>query len=98
MLFRSTPASMILAGDFNMPVDSTIYRDVWNRYANAFSTSGFGFGHTKHTDVRGWRFGIRIDHILTGPGWWPKRCRVGPDIGSDHLPLLVDLVVRPVEK
>lgn len=85
-------ASVILAGDFNMPADSPIYRQAWGRYRNAFSTSGFGFGNTIRADVHGWRFGARIDHILTGPNWRPRHCWVGPDVGSDHLPLIADLV------
>ena len=36
-------------------------------------------------------FGVRIDHVLTGDGWRCRRCWVGPDVGSDHLPLLADL-------
>jgi vancomycin resistance protein VanJ len=83
--------SMILAGDFNMPVESPIYRSCWARFSNAFSRSGLGFGFTEWPTIRGWRFGIRIDHILLGPGWRARRCWVGPDIGSDHLPILADL-------
>lgn len=84
-------APVILAGDFNLPTDSTIYRRSWSQYRNAFSMSGFGFGQTMRPEVRGWQFGIRIDHILTGPDWRPRRCWVGPDVGSDHLPLIADL-------
>ena len=47
----------IIAGDFNMPVDSTIYRDVWSSFANAFDAAGFGFGNTKITSKRGWSYG-----------------------------------------
>lgn len=85
------PASSIIVGDFNMPTDSAIYRAYWSRYANAFSTTGFGFGYTKWTPVGKWSYGLRIDHILTSPGLKPLRCRLGPDVGSDHLPLLAEL-------
>jgi vancomycin resistance protein VanJ len=37
------------------------------------------------------RIGLRIDHVLCGPGWWPEVCWVGPDVGSAHLPVLADL-------
>jgi len=77
---------ILIAGDFNMPVDSAIYRDYWGRYANAFSEAGFGFGFSKYTR---WH-GIRIDHALGGPGWLPVRCRVGTDVGSDHRPVVAD--------
>jgi endonuclease/exonuclease/phosphatase (EEP) superfamily protein YafD len=34
---------------------------------------------------------IPIDHVLAGPAVGPVRRRVGPDIGSDHRPVLVEL-------
>ena len=81
----------VVAGDFNMPADSPIYRRHLSSLMNAFSESGFGFGHSKFTR---W-FGIRIDHILAGPGWRSRRCRVGPDVGSDHRPVVADLEWSP---
>ncbi len=85
----------IIVGDFNMPADSAIYRHCWGKYTNAFSSAGFGFGHTKHSPTSGWSYGARIDHILTGPGWRAVRCWVGPDVGSDHLPVLADIALEP---
>jgi vancomycin resistance protein VanJ len=81
----------IVVGDFNMPCESTIFRRCWAAYANAFSTAGFGLGHTKLSTIRGMSYGLRIDHILLGAGLKCGRCWVGPDIGSDHLPLVADL-------
>ncbi len=78
---------VLIAGDFNMPVDSTIYRESWSPYLNAFSAAGLGFGPTKFTR---W-FGVRIDHVLAGSGWVARRCWVGPDVGSDHRPVIADL-------
>jgi endonuclease/exonuclease/phosphatase (EEP) superfamily protein YafD len=80
----------IVVGDFNMPADSGIYRDTWSFLQNAFSSTGFGFGFTKITRQHGWNYGTRIDHILYSPPWQCLRAWVGPDIGSDHLPLLAD--------
>lgn len=85
-------SSMILAGDFNMPVDSAIYRRYWADLRNAFSDAGLGFGYTEWPWIRGQFFGVRIDHVLTGPGWRCRRCWVGLDVGSDHLPVIADLV------
>ncbi len=85
----------LAAGDFNMPADSAIYRACWGRYVNAFSTSGFGFGYTKWTAIHGWQFGARIDHVLGGRGLTACRSWVGPDVGSDHLPLLAGLSLPP---
>jgi vancomycin resistance protein VanJ len=82
------PRIDVLAGDFNMPVESRIYRQFWSRYTNAFSTVGFGFGYTRWASLRNVGFGVRIDHVLTGQGWAPISCELGPDVGSDHLPVL----------
>jgi endonuclease/exonuclease/phosphatase (EEP) superfamily protein YafD len=38
--------------------------------------------------------GLPIDHALHGAGWQVRRHAVGPDVGSDHRPLLVEWV-RP---
>jgi endonuclease/exonuclease/phosphatase family metal-dependent hydrolase len=86
---------LILAGDFNMTADSPTYRQTWARFDNAFSRSGVGFGHTERPYKLGWQFGIRIDHVLCGPDWRPCRCWVGPELGSDHLPLIADLAWKP---
>jgi vancomycin resistance protein VanJ len=82
---------LIIAGDFNMPPDSTIYRRYWGKYANAFSTAGMGLGRTRWTTVRWLKYGVRIDHILTDSHWHTHRCRVGYDVGSDHLPVIADV-------
>lgn len=34
---------------------------------------------------------IPIDHCLVTPDWQVDSKRLGPDIGSDHLPVMVDL-------
>ena len=74
----------VIAGDFNMPVDSAIYRRYWSRWQNAFSTAGLGLGYTKFTK----RWGIRIDHVLASEDWRVVEARVGPDLGGDHRPVI----------
>jgi hypothetical protein len=82
---------LIVAGDFNLPVESSIYRASWGDLTNVFSACGRGFGHTKFT---GW-FGIRIDHVLTSKHWDCMDARVlAISSGSDHAPLVVDLRLR----
>jgi hypothetical protein len=79
---------LIVAGDFNLPEDSAIYRRDWSRYTDSHEAAGFGFGYTWHTQ----RFGaLRIDHILCNGYWRCLRSRVGPDVGSDHRPVVADL-------
>jgi len=84
---------VIIAGDFNMPTDSTIYRDVWGGYDNAFSQTGFGFGYTKWSSIHGLLYGLRVDHVLS-ESISPRRCWVEQDVGSDHRPLAAELVGR----
>ncbi|HET9984121.1 MAG TPA: endonuclease/exonuclease/phosphatase family protein [Longimicrobiales bacterium] len=78
---------VLVAGDFNTPVESRIYRAAWGDLANAFSAAGRGFGYTRHN---GW-IHVRIDHVLAGRGWRVLRAVVGDDVGSDHRPLVVDV-------
>ncbi|HEV2148552.1 MAG TPA: endonuclease/exonuclease/phosphatase family protein [Longimicrobiaceae bacterium] len=79
--------AQIVAGDFNMPVESRIYRESWGGYRNAFSHAGRGLGFTRDN---GW-IRVRIDHVLAGPGWRVDLAFVGPDVGSDHWPVVADL-------
>lgn len=79
----------IVAGDFNLPVESAVYRRNWGDLRNAFSEAGVGTGYTKHT--RFW--GIRIDHILTTSRIGTRWCRVGTDIHGDHRPVIAELVL-----
>ncbi|MDY0166850.1 MAG: endonuclease/exonuclease/phosphatase family protein [Thermoguttaceae bacterium] len=87
----SFPEPKIIAGDFNMPVESTIYREFWQGYENAFNRAGLGFGYSKQTAIRNRVYGTRIDHILTDAHWRAIRSHLGPDLGSDHLPLVADV-------
>ena len=78
---------VVLAGDFNTPDDSPLFRDAWSGYRDAFTTAGFGLGITyaKHATA------LRIDHVLCNPGWSIRSCRVGPDVGSGHRALIAEL-------
>lgn len=84
---REAGDPVIVTGDFNMPVESALYRRDWADLDNAFHAAGWGTGATKHTR---WH-GIRIDHVLAGPGWRAVRAVVGPDLGGDHHPMVADL-------
>ncbi|MEP6763606.1 MAG: endonuclease/exonuclease/phosphatase family protein [Gemmatimonadaceae bacterium] len=84
---RTTP--LVIAGDFNMPVESTIFQDFWSQYHDAFEDKGNGFGWSKR---EGPWLNIRIDHVLTtNAGPRPLRIKNGHGYLSDHLPVVVDL-------
>lgn len=90
-IVASSTLPTIVAGDFNMPVDSSIYRAVWGGYQNAFSAAGCGYGWTQRSSVRGLPIPVRIDHVLVGGGLAARGCQTGAAVGSDHLPLLADI-------
>ncbi|MCA0375135.1 MAG: endonuclease/exonuclease/phosphatase family protein [Gemmatimonadetes bacterium] len=83
---------VLVAGDFNMPVESAIYRAHWSALTNAFDARGTGFGYTKR-DGRWLR--VRIDHVLAAPRWFAvSGAWLGEDVGSDHLPMVADVTRR----
>ena len=77
----------LVAGDFNTPVESYLFRDHWRGFRDCHSVAGWGLGFTKHTR----RIGTRIDHVLAGPGLECLSTRVGPSRGGDHSPLVVEI-------
>lgn len=82
-------APLLVAGDFNMPADDTALAALQANFRFAFEEAGWGYGYTRPTKTP-W---VRIDHILTGPDWGIVSCHVGPDLGSDHLPLWAEVVL-----
>ena len=90
-LVEGAPDSIVLAGDFNLTAEHPLFCRDWSDYRDAFAWTSWGLGHTMFTRL----IGLRIDHILCGPAWRPRRCVVGPDVGSAHLPVVADLVESP---
>jgi len=88
------PGSKIVCGDFNMPVESPMYRRDWKSMWNAFSTAGLGFGFSKLTEEDGLVYGTRIDHILYTPPFDCVRSWLAPEVGSDHRPVMADFVLE----
>jgi endonuclease/exonuclease/phosphatase (EEP) superfamily protein YafD len=80
----------LVVGDFNSPPESPMFRAHWGDWQNAFDLVGVGLGGTR---LNGW-IRARIDHILADDQWTVVRSRLGPDLGSDHAPLLADVRVR----
>jgi endonuclease/exonuclease/phosphatase family metal-dependent hydrolase len=79
---------LLIVGDFNTPPESYIFRRVWAGYSDAFASAGWGWGYTFFDS----KTIARIDHILSGEGWYCSRCWVGPQVGSPHRPVLADLI------
>lgn len=84
------PSPRIVAGDFNTPVESRIYRSAWGDWTNAFDARGRGLGATR---MNGW-IQARIDHVLVDEAWRVEGIEVAGDVGSDHLPVVATVRLR----
>jgi endonuclease/exonuclease/phosphatase (EEP) superfamily protein YafD len=86
---KRSSAPVVLAGDFNTPPMSALFRRQWADFVDAFSETGWGWGFTFIAR----RTQVRIDYVLAGPGWSCQQCWVGPPVGSPHRPVIADLVL-----
>ena len=95
-LTESTDLPMIVGGDFNMPADYSTMAAILSTFPSAFDRAGWGYGYTRPAS-HPW---VRIDHILAGREWTFRRSWVGPDFGSDHLPIVAEAVLtaRPASR
>jgi endonuclease/exonuclease/phosphatase (EEP) superfamily protein YafD len=83
----------LVVGDFNATPWSTAFSGLsakgWRRASNltpTWPTVGHGL------------IGIPIDHVLATDEWQLVRYEVGPDIGSDHYPIVAQLVLRSEQR
>lgn len=90
---QGTP--VVLAGDWNMPAHSAFFRNFFAATGYRFARPGLWLPVTRFATrlARIGYFGSTIDHVAVSPqirvtGW--KR---GEDIGSNHLPVIVDLAL-----
>jgi endonuclease/exonuclease/phosphatase (EEP) superfamily protein YafD len=83
----NTPAAVI--GDLNCAPWSPAFR----RLLADGSLRDTGRGITPTWPVKPWFLRIPLDHCLTSPAILTKEHRVGPDIGSDHFPIIVNLAL-----
>ncbi len=72
----------------------------WDGRLEPFKLAGLKDARRGHGILATWPVGkpfmaIPLDHILLPKTWQSQRCVLGPDIGSDHYPLLAR-VVRPL--
>jgi len=80
---------LIVAGDFNLPVESPAFRDHWGALRNAFSEAGWGFGHTMFAGSHR----VRIDHILVDRAFAVRAASVLSGYPSEHQPVVADLTI-----
>ncbi len=81
---------LIVAGDFNAAPWSHHFRTALQ--SSGLSDCGAGHGLAPSWPSQLGPLGIRIDHCWTSQHWRSSDVRLGPSHGSDHLPLIADLV------
>jgi len=80
---------IILGGDFNITMWSTFYRQL--RQTTGLKNIRDGFGVLPSWPTYLPPVSIPIDHCLVSPQIPVLDARIGPHVGSDHLPVIVDL-------
>jgi len=87
---------VIIVGDFNMSEFSPIYDTIAAEFTDAYREASWGIGAT-------WPGGaseewttplprlIRLDYVWYSSNFQALSARVGPALGSDHLPLIISL-------
>jgi endonuclease/exonuclease/phosphatase (EEP) superfamily protein YafD len=81
----------IVMGDLNMSMWSPYFRQFMHQTHLKSSRQGFGVQASWPADAP--LLQIPIDHRLVSPQIQVIKNRIGPDIGSDHYPLITDLGV-----
>lgn len=81
--------SCVVLGDFNTSPFSQTFKLTLKASGLQDSTRGFGYQSTWPAQLG--TFGIPLDHCLHSPDLATVSRRIGPDIGSDHRPLILEL-------
>jgi endonuclease/exonuclease/phosphatase (EEP) superfamily protein YafD len=83
--------SVIVAGDLNTTSWSPFFRE-WLEVSQ-LQDSRRGFGVQPTWPTYNWLLSVPIDHILITPDVQVHHRQVGPAIGSDHYPILMDFSI-----
>lgn len=92
-LISETPGEKLLIGDLNCTSWSPAFSDLIQKAGLRDSRTGRGVQPSWPTKLPP-MMRIPIDHCLVSPGVEIIDRRTGPNVGSDHLPIIVDLMVR----
>jgi endonuclease/exonuclease/phosphatase (EEP) superfamily protein YafD len=88
---RSTAGPLVVMGDLNATPWSRPFQRVLARSGLCDSRAGFGVQASFPAASALLR--IPIDHVLTSCSIGVRDRRIGRDVGSDHLPVIIDLVL-----
>lgn len=85
-------SNTLLMGDLNTSPWSPHFKNLVKKSGLNNSMKGFGFQPTWPTHLPWPR--IPIDHVLHSPNIVIHNRLIGPNVGSDHLPVIVDFSIR----
>ncbi len=92
-LARERPMPTVLAGDLNLTPDAPLYAKVIERSGLRDTLAGRGWHPTWMAGF--WPLALRIDHQFASATLCVEHATVGPDIGSDHRPLIARYRLGP---
>lgn len=95
---KTEPYPYILGGDFNTSDHTATYQQLADQLNDSFMEAGSGLGKSWPVSTARGIPGIipplvRIDYIWHSAGFEAQHAEVGPPIGSDHLPIMAELVL-----
>lgn len=93
-LGKAQRGPLLIAGDFNLTPWSEYFSDALER--SGLHDAAVGFGLARSWPAQFAPVGIRIDHCLLSRHWSARSTSVGPDLGSDHLPLVAEVTLQPL--
>lgn len=88
---QSSTGRFVLMGDFNATPWSAAFRRVLRDAGMRRAGPGIAATWPSALGI----FGIPIDHVLIDGQLAPRGVKVGPDVGSDHRPLIVEISLLP---
>lgn len=92
-------AQVVVAGDWNLPAYSSFFRQFFASTGYRFARPGLWLPITRFATAlaRYGYFGSTIDHVAVSPNVRVTGWERGSDIGSNHLPVIVDLALPAVD-
>ena len=91
-LIQQSAKPVVLLGDFNASPWSYPLKQLVETTGLRFANLGLGIRPT--WSYQSVLLSAPIDHILVSPEWQVRAYEVGREVGSDHLPVMAELVLR----
>jgi endonuclease/exonuclease/phosphatase (EEP) superfamily protein YafD len=92
-LGKAQRGPLLVAGDFNLTPWSEYFGDALEQ--SGLRDAALGFGLARSWPAQFAPVGMRIDHCLLSRHWNARSTTIGPNLGSDHLPLVADVALQP---